>query len=735
MQILYGNDGVNYRLIDKSTEMSDGIQKSMLATYSKYEFVTKSKAYSSVDKEPETITYVTSNLDNQMSSEQLVVCKTGHMSQFSSPSYYFHGIIKEVSEDFYKREFFEIFSYRFVEDTDALKYSDSAINNYNFIGESAICGNLSTEQLIVILARFMSNEKNGQKTKILVDATGDDYNRRSREILSAIYHYLPYELRKRYGFKSYTQDDRNIPARVAFVLFNRDETYDNGEYITLQESVLDIEKKIDAQYLDYAKYLVEELDEEAREKHFEALSRLAKNGRLKIEECLTYYNNMNKWANGTQEDLLPDWIQYIDQNSFRKGPLYEALLDIIVQKVDNNYYNDYLFENILKLYKENIYSLSPLATKTIRFADCLDEIYIQPERFSEWYRSLLDEKTKRFDPESSAYGIQISNIYQTEIDMLKATDIMSEEFTELVQSEIRYLEEQKTLMAGDLEQQKEKELENVGRMINSFAHASITEYGAEVQRIWNEIQFEDNKKTVALTIEELLEHSLGHRIRNEKEWNEYDEFYTVMKGIVSAAKYEKIASYMKAEYDRIQVEKRARVVVLNKENIFRSYRDLTEALREGSLDENESITLRTGTREYSPQVKLVKLILQFALCPEDKYIEHMRPIASKLLMMLLGTDVLRVEHIEPLFRIVNSEDGIVEKILNYYLVQSNPVMVSGIYLAKLIEEYHPDLKKEIIQLYEEHDGEAAIMVDELEGTSKSGQDKKKGLMDLLGGKK
>ena len=53
MQLLYGNDGTNYRMIDRSSEMTDGIQKTLLEFYSKYDFVSHPEKYSSVTKEPE----------------------------------------------------------------------------------------------------------------------------------------------------------------------------------------------------------------------------------------------------------------------------------------------------------------------------------------------------------------------------------------------------------------------------------------------------------------------------------------------------------------------------------------------------------------------------------------------------------------------------------------------------------------------------------------------------------
>ena len=243
MQLLYGNDGINYRTIDKSAEMSDNIVKSILNTYSKYEFVSNPKAYTD-GYEPEAITYVSSDLERQFQNDQLVICKAGRMRRFSAASFYFHCLVREVPEDFYDKQFFEIFNYHFVDDYDVGQYGKGKIDQYSFQSEIRIEKALTNDQLIVILAKFMANEDEGKKTKILVDVTGDEYNRRSREILATVYTYLPPKMRKSYGFKTYCQDGTKLPARVSFALFNSDETKNISECITLQETAEDIKRSV-----------------------------------------------------------------------------------------------------------------------------------------------------------------------------------------------------------------------------------------------------------------------------------------------------------------------------------------------------------------------------------------------------------------------------------------------------------------------------------------------------------
>jgi len=739
MQILYGNDGVNYRLLDKSGTMSEGVQKSMLATYSKYEFVSKARLYSSVGNEPEAITYVTSNLDNQMPTEDLVICKTGHMSQYSSPSYYFHGIIKDVPEEFYKKQFFEIFSYQFIKDVDVARFVGGSVDGYEYAVQSLPFAPLTKDQLVVILATFMSNEKKGQKTKIIVDASGDEYNFRSREILSSIYHYLPYELRKRYGFKTYAQEDKGIPARVAFVLFNRDEVYEMEDAITLSEKIADIENVIQPQFVSYAKYLVEELDDVQREGHFETVSKLAKNGRLTIDDCLTYYSSVQKWSNGTQEELLPDWIQYVDQNSFKKGPLYELLLDIIVERVDNQYYNDYLFEQVLRLYQESVYNLTPNAAKVIRFADCLDEIFIDPERFSEWYREQLNNKVTL-----ATSVVQLEQIYDDEIRLLSEINIMSDELDELLKQEITYINEKKASLSGNIEQQKTQELEEMGRRIGTMSELPIDAFVMEVLGVWSKIQFEENKDELVPTVEEWLDGHFQASFKNPRALESYVQSFTQLKGIISNEKFRQYGSILNDAIARMREEKQARTFVIEKDFLLKYYGELACYLKDEVLELSDHVTLKLGHISETSKVSTVKNLLEFLLSPNAKNFRDVEPFVKGFLKTFILEELLGAAHVKYLIRMSGEKE--ILAVLDYYLKGAMQVKVSGLYLAELVNEYHPELINTFADLYEDEDGEAGIFADELkrfarkparsrEDDEKRGSSERRGGFGFFGGKK
>lgn len=718
MQLLYGNDGINYRTIDKSPDMSEGVEKAILGTYSKYEFVSNPRAYSN---EPEAVTYVTSNLDRQLPEDRLVVCKAGHMRNFSSPSYYLHCLVKDVPDNFYGEQFFEIFNYQFVSDYDIERYGGGSIDRYTFSTEIKDEVSLTNEQLIVVLASFMSNEHSGQKTKILVDAAGDAYNDRSRAILVSIYHYLPPALRKSYGFKTYCQDGKNLPARVSFALFNRDEVKDDSGCITLQETVDGIRNFVEEKYIEYATFLVDKTDDESRKKHFGDLSKLEKNGWLAIDDCVLYYTKLKEWENGTQEELLPDWIQYIDQNSFLKGPLYERLLEIIVSKVDNEYYNTYLFDRVLKLYNESIYSLSPMAAKTLRFADCLDEIFIEKDRFHEWYQSQLQPKleTARWDGHVS-YTV-LKQIYSDEIETLKAVDIMSQELTDLLHAEIADLSAKLKECEENLADQQGAELETVSREVMKLSKASLGEFCDSIAVMWNTIRFPETRVDAIPTIEEWIDEHVRRSYISIKELEENESLFIELKDKLSPVKYDEYIDIFESEKRRLEEEKKSRFFTIDEGEILNSYKSLVIYLDKGVLEPEDDVNVRVGNYgDTHMKAKGLKSVLEFILQPDSD-----NCLKSENNMVLLArTDVFTAEHL-PYILQEDLEVQQIEEVLDYYFESGHESMVSGRYAGKLVKDrYESDVIKALRKEYKEADGELALFYEELSSKAKENSRRK-----------
>lgn len=734
MQILYGNDGTNYRTIDKSSNMTGDVERAILGSYAKYDFSRVPGMYSSVEKEPEAITYVTSNmnLSNRFRRDQLIVCKTGHMQTYGSPSFYFHGLIKDVDSDFFDEDFFDIFGYSFINERDIYQYHGGLIDKYQFASDKHFKVALTKEQLIVILAMFMTNESSGMKTRILCDVGGDRFNQRSREILYSIYRYLPGGIRKRYGFSSYSQDDRKLSGRVSFVIFCKDDLNGNiPGMITLNESRTDIARIVKKEYLEYAEYLVEGLDDEGRKQHFKKLSGLADEGTLRIKDCVDYYSKTKQWSSGTQERCLPEWIDYIDQNSFRKGPLYDVLLQIIIDKVNNDYYNDYLFDGILRANHETMQTLSQKAARTMRFADCLDEIFIDPDRFHIWYRETLEEKCRALNSSAPSYVQSRYNLFKEETEFLSRTDIMCDELKTLLKREI---EENERLMIGfsdDLEGQADAEKAEIGKKIHTIK--DLREFSRSIGRIVDSIRFDNNKADIDIEVDDWLSANLlGRTFSSLKEIEADKEAFDSVKRYASEGMAKKCENYLQTEQDRLVLEQRSREFSVRSESILNQYENLISAIANGQLDERNEVTVMFGDEKTCCKAITLKALFSFVLRPsEDLYKELNKDLKQRLISLKCTSG----EHAHYLISDKQLEKKWKREAIDQYL-EGDTVTVSGAYLADQVLQYCDDMCDELIAKYgpfDKNEDEKGMFVRKLKSSRTSHQrepeneNKKKGL--------
>lgn len=697
MQLLYANDGINYRTISKSPDLTSGVERALLESYLKYDFITYRDNYTSVASEPEAITYAISNLNNELSKNCLIITKAGHMSNFATPCYYFHALIENVDDEFFKEQFFEIFNYQFVKDEDVSIYNHQNIDEYQFAKKQFNENCLSDEQLITILASFMNNEKSNKKTKIIVDTKGDNYNWRTRQILASIYRYLPYELRKRYGFLTYSKEDESGSGKVAFVLYPYEEVKTiNDSYIKLDDVNLEaLIAKIDKRLINYAHYLVSELDDEGRKAHFEKLSKIAKNGRLKISDCVSYYTNLQKWLQGTQEKLLPEWINYVDQNSFRKGPLYEMLVGVIKTKVDNIYYNHYLFENLFKLYNENLTSLSLQAAKTIRFADCIDGLTIDHNRLISWYLDSLKNKINGSSQDVNTL-LSLKKLLAQEINSLKNVDIGSLQLKQIINELISLLTKKISEIDAKLETNLIAEGDQIGREIASMTNMNIQEFTTAIMKINAKMVFGENKIVLSSGIKEWFEDYLNSGDFNEVKINESNSSLETLKDVLEADDYQQFKNILKTKADELAKLKAAMIYeISDRSSVLKAYRLMQKYVDKGVIKADDHLKVIFGSDGYAIEAAKLKSILEFILVPS---VLDTSLIGG--LKQLLNLRLLSVAHFPYLMQVIDDE-YLIKKIVDYYFKGFEPIEISGNYVFNVLNQYHPEIVKKISEYYVE----------------------------------
>lgn len=694
MQLLYANDGINYRTISKSVELTSGIEQALLQTYLNYDFIVNSSNYSSIEQEPETITYTVSNLNNELPENYLIVTKAGHMSKIATPSYYFHALIEKVDDDFFKEDFFRIFNYEFVKDQDISQYNHQSIDNFHFTNNNIHQVLLSKEQIVYILAMFMDNEKNNLKTKIIVDVNGDDYNQRSREILAAIYYYLPYGLRKRYGFSTY-QRQEITSGKISFVLYPKEEIKNiNETYIDLNQiDYQALSAKINRQFLDYANYLVNGLDDVQRKKHFEKLSQIANHGRLKIDDCVTYYNNLNKWTKGHQEELLPEWINYVDQNGFRKGPLFEMMLEIIKSKIDNQYYNDYLINQVLKVHQEKLSELSLMAAKTIRFAGYFEHLKINQEQFINWY--FESGNLKELDKTNSVQEIiENTKVIADEIERLQQVDIGSKQLLEIIDLIVNkltdLLEENKQQLEGHILTEGDR----IGQLLAKTTTMNVSEFSNKIKEIESQIVFEENQEILRLAIIEWLEKYLSTQA-TKKDLMAAKEFVNDIQATLSNDDYQTIMQQIDMKLTAMAKQKqRLNYQITDLSSVLNNYLLLTDYLNNGMFNDDDQVNVLFDNFNVEMEVRILKRLLEYLLIA-DQYEESFNQYLDRLFELKLLTPV----HFKSLINGSN-DDYQIKKITDYYFKRFDPIEISGNYVYQIIGEDKPQLLKQLGKYYQ-----------------------------------
>ena len=397
MELIYGNDGMNYRVFAKSSGISPKAEQLLENSYMKYYFVKNHSVYSSPAKEPESIYYVTSDLGTALPREQVILAKNGRMSQRGTPSYYFHAHLEDTDQDYYKERFFRIFQMRFVSDLEAAEFDQERLNSYTpSYDETIRPGALSLDQIRMVLCLFFYQERLGRPVRILLDRSGDEYNRRAREVLMDIYRYLPYDFRKRYGFLSYTDEEQASVSRISFELFDRAQVRQTGEMdLDLEHSVLkEIRDRINKpQICGYVDY-VTSLSEEDRISHFDSLEKMAAGKRLTVQDCISFFSYEKEWKEKPVRTLMPVWADYIYANGQRGGAMFERLCGIISDRLDNETYQDYLRESIEKQ-KVSVLNLPEQIRRLLLMADSISSLSFDIDWFVEWETGLFNNSTYR----------------------------------------------------------------------------------------------------------------------------------------------------------------------------------------------------------------------------------------------------------------------------------------------------------------------------------------------------
>ena len=626
MQLLYGNDGMNYHTIAKSSEMTPAQEKELLKDYLRYDFVSDDSIYSSLDAEPVAITCVTTDFSHTLPEKKLLVIHSARMTEYLTPSYYAHFELTTPAQDSYGEKFFQILQKSYIKDREVMEYAAKSIDSFQSIPEKSAefpKDALPKEQRLALVAAVMQTTASiSGQIWLMIDEEGDKYNRRASEVIAAIYSCLPYGIRQIAGFSTYAVVGKAVSARVKLQLCSREEkNSSSGKVWDLKD--LDCEKilaEIPDRVVKMARVLVEQ--PEVRTEWFAEFQEAFGNQEVSLEEHLTFYENVSRWREaelGTIFDEISMYAWQEQNKKFSKSEktvIFELFCNIMSERFEK--------ENYIAVYQEIIYRClkkqkSPAFDKRtqayLALGEALSCIQQKEEVFQEWEQDRLKELLEQYEDLERIQKLaeMLQSFQQYRLQYGKLQEIWNR-MEQVIQDQM-----QKT---------KQEILENVRK-----AQQAIREYfqrqkwsGEDSQAI---LEYGDsikypkvNDKFFRTEFTQAYESYLEQRkcFRNYAEFQTYICFTEQCKSKFPEEEYTKLRRQLEEKGDVvIQMEKERRLVWKRRRDVLDAYRSLAkiEILAEKNEVDIPMYIVTVGQKEYDLETQELISAVRFICVPDE----------------------------------------------------------------------------------------------------------------------
>lgn len=446
LQIMYGNDRTNYRLIAKSPELSDDMEEKLYKAYKSYYMPAHAGDYSHRRYFPRSVSCSVSDLDRRLEEKQVILCLNAQMDNIQTPCTYFHGIIFQAGKDFFQEEFGRVFQYQFVSAQELMEYDGRDAGDFE-VRERPLhpVKKISAEQMEAALLHFYGNELQNRETRWVLDVTGDTYNDRSLELLAAFYRYLPWQNRKSCGFITYCDERQRVSDRIRVRIFDRSQLrslkgYFDWGSISDQRASREVRK--------FVEFLMNVSEQEKRS--FEAELEEAFHGEeITASWAAEYYAISRVWREEEISRVFSSWKNMLMKYRWEQNRLYGLLLELMEERLTNEAFQELLLGELEQMnccYSEMPWKVST----TLEAAELLPWIVLNTEKIGEWEFELL--KRKQEEGKGS-----LEALLQEEIGRLERMTDQGEKQRTLRESIIRRLREE----LGEIPEQREKEPEEI----------------------------------------------------------------------------------------------------------------------------------------------------------------------------------------------------------------------------------------------------------------------------------
>lgn len=407
MQLLYGNDGKNYRTIARSKEMTDEQERVLLSRYLGYEFAE--------NVEPVALSYVTTDLDGTLPEEMILLSRQVRIAGCRAPSYYAHFHLLESQEAWYGEKFFDLLRFSFIKDAELAAYQSGEIQYFaqkKEDGSSPIRRDAVLAKLLipVVAAVLETADQMSGRVCLALDACGKDYNRRALEVIAAVYACIPYGLRRKISFSTYAGTDPARPAVRAKV-----QIYPREALRKAESGVIDLAQarddrcssslqllRVSDRSFHFAKELAEkqEMERQALFVSFQCAFGLLT---ASVEDYIFYYRHMEEWQKGSLEEMKDDLARYAykGMQQEKKPLMFQVFCRIFSERFEEEKY-DRRYEQMLEemLWAQKGFAFDNKMKAYLMLGEALDCLQLDVEMFLEWeHKAVLEAAAGEYEGE------------------------------------------------------------------------------------------------------------------------------------------------------------------------------------------------------------------------------------------------------------------------------------------------------------------------------------------------
>lgn len=386
IQLLYGNNGVNYTDIARSSNLSAEQYNELYKSYLGYSFAMNPELYEKKEQEPVAYNILMTNLSGKLPKEMLMLSKKAKMCNYETPCYYAHIQLVDIDEKMLKGNFAYLFKYDFIEEGEITKYQDGRIQGAGkekdyLINDRALREDQIKASLYLLYRNIESWTK---KVTIITDVDGPGYNQRALNIVASIYKYIPWSLRRLVGFTTYSTPDMKEAEQIKIRIMPRCYLAKCDE-----EEVLDFKRNnlLDATAVrnvpDRIRNFVDRLWEgKGKEKWFpiwwenyEDWGNLA--------DHLNYCDMVEMWGKGDIKEHFKEMMEYAlkEENKGKKG--YETFKSCIGSRIEQKSYNEMMVEELGKA--EDVDGFLEKYKRYAAFANIFPNIQLNIKYALEWF--------------------------------------------------------------------------------------------------------------------------------------------------------------------------------------------------------------------------------------------------------------------------------------------------------------------------------------------------------------